>query len=73
MPHPDDLTTDRIAALLPVDTRGRPSIGGVSLLRKLGAGGDPGFAARTKGMAAYGAMVNPRQGERVVELRTMKG
>jgi formylglycine-generating enzyme required for sulfatase activity/serine/threonine protein kinase len=39
MPHPDDLTQDRLAATLPVDDRGRPSIGGVSLMRKLGVGG----------------------------------
>lgn len=34
-----DLTQDRLAATLPVDGRGRPSIGGVSLTRKLGVGG----------------------------------
>ncbi|MCE9583441.1 MAG: hypothetical protein K8T20_13225 [Planctomycetes bacterium] len=33
---------------------------------------DPRFAARAKGMAAYVAMVNPRQGDKLAELRAMK-
>ena len=39
MPNPENLAEDRLVATLPVDSQGRPSVGGVSLLRKLGAGG----------------------------------
>ncbi len=39
MSDPDDLLADRLLSTLPLDNDGRPVLGGVVLLRKLGAGG----------------------------------
>ncbi len=39
MSSPEDLGTDRLLSTLPRDSQGRPVLGGIALLRKLGSGG----------------------------------